>query len=105
MIREQPTVVSLDGDVDFASRKGVREKLLGAVGPGRPLLLVDLSGCGAVDSEGLAALLSVAQAIHERGGVMKFCSPSPFVERLFHVTRLGLVFEVHRDRRTALESF
>ena len=104
-MREHPTVVSLEGDVDFANRRDVREKLVHGLAADRPHLLVDLSGCGTVDSEGLAAFLSVAREVHARGGVMKFCSPPPFVERLFRVTRMCLAFEVHRDRRTALESF
>ena len=101
----RPTIVSLEGDVGFVNRREVRTKLLDALDGKPPLLLVDLSGCGIVDSEGLATFLSVAREVHERGGVMKFCAPTPLVERLFRVTRLCLAFEVHRDRRAALESF
>ncbi|MCI0586507.1 MAG: hypothetical protein L0323_06675 [Planctomycetes bacterium] len=40
-MREPPTVVSLEGDVDFANRQRVRARLLELVGAERPLLLVD----------------------------------------------------------------
>jgi anti-sigma B factor antagonist len=104
-MREPPTVVSLEGDVDFANRQRVRSKLLEAIGAERPLLLVDLSACAVVDSEGLGAFLSVAREVHSRGGVIKFCSPFPFVEPLLRVTRLSLAFEVLPDLATGLESF
>ncbi|HKB16494.1 MAG TPA: STAS domain-containing protein [Planctomycetota bacterium] len=104
-MREPPTVVSLEGDVDYANRQRVRARLLEGLGAERPLLLVDLSGCGVIDSEGLGAFLSVAREVHARGGVMKFCAPSPFVERLLRVTRLSLAYEVLPDLATGLESF
>src|SRR5262245_13458512 len=104
-MRVPPTVVSLEGDVDFANRQRVRAKLLEAVGAERPLLLVDRSGCSLVDSERLGAFLSVAREVHARGGVIKFCAPSPFVERLLRVTRLSLAFEVLPDLATGLDSF
>lgn len=103
-MREPPTVVSPEGDVDFANRQRVRARLLEAVGAERPLLLVDLSGCSAVDSEGLGAFLPVAREVHARGGVIRFCSPSPFVDSLLRVTRLSLAFEVLPDLATGLES-
>ncbi|MGH7149832.1 MAG: STAS domain-containing protein [Planctomycetota bacterium] len=104
-MREPPTVVSLEGDVDFGNRQRVRARLLEALGAERPLLLIDHSACSRVDSEGLAAFLSVAREVHSRGGVIKFCSPSPLVDRLFRVTRLSLAFEVLPDLATGLESF
>ena len=69
-----------------------------------PKVLVDLSGVQFADSEGLTALLSLARMVHEKGGEVRFCSPSPAVERLFRITRLYFVFETYASREEALES-
>jgi anti-anti-sigma factor len=103
--REDVTVVPIEGDIDFATRGAVKSRLLAAIPEDRPLVLIDLSACGTVDSEGLAAFLSIAREVHLRGGQIKFCSPTPALDRLFRVTRLYFAFEVHADRQSALESF
>lgn len=103
--RDDVTVVALQGDLDFTTREGVKRRALLAIDGRAPNLLIDLSGARTLDSEGLAAFLSIAREIERRGGRLKFCSPPPTLERLFQVSRLDFVFEIHRDREEALASF
>jgi anti-sigma B factor antagonist len=99
LVLHPPTVL------DLQTRDAFKQEARNRVPTERPKVVVDLAGVQFVDSEGLSALLSLARTVHERGGELRFASPSPAVERLFRITRLYFVFETYASREEALESF
>ena len=55
----------------------------------------DFSQCDFIDSTGLGALVSIYKKCDEKGGSVKLKSLKPDVEKLFKLTRLDKVFEIH----------
>lgn len=57
--------------------------------------IFNFSECKFIDSTGLGALVSIYKKCAERGGSVKLKSLKPEVEKLFKLTRLDKVFEIH----------
>lgn len=108
MIVEQSdgvTVATFDGELDLGVADQLRQALLGLVAAGTRRLVVDLAGVPRVDSSALSALVAVAKRLRELGGGLRLCALQAPVAGVLALTRLGLVLEVHPDRRAALASW
>ena len=57
--------------------------------------IFNFSQCDFIDSTGLGALVSIYKKCDEKGGSVKLKSLKPDVEKLFKLTRLDKVFEIH----------
>lgn len=55
----------------------------------------DFSKCDFIDSTGLGALVSIYKKCAEKDGSIKLKSLKADVEKLFKLTRLDKVFEIH----------
>ena len=55
----------------------------------------DFSQCDFIDSTGLGALVSIYKKCADKDGSVKLKSLKPEVEKLFKLTRMDKVFEIH----------
>ena len=67
------------------------------IAAGRVNLLVDFSQVGALDSQGIAALVRAAVSARKRDGKLLLLRPSPRVLEVLQVTRLVTLMEVQTD--------
>lgn len=88
------TIVTIGGDIDIARAPGLREQLLGLLGPGSSRLVVDLSGVTFCDASGLAVLVGVARRVGLLGGVLRLAAPAPPVSAVLRLTGLDSRFEI-----------
>lgn len=82
------TIASLEGELDIATVPELRERLLGLLGPGVRLLIIDLSGVSFCDVAGLAVLIGTQRRATARGIVLRLAAPRPQVVKLLHITGL-----------------
>ena len=68
-------------------------------------LVLDLSGVENIDSGGLGALVMLQMWAHQGGGELKLCTPTRRVRKLFELTNLHSIFELHPTREEALGAF
>jgi anti-sigma B factor antagonist len=68
-------------------------------------LVVDLSGLDAIDSAGLGELVVVHMWIKASGCSLKLAGANLHIQRLFELTNLSSVFDVHSTLDDALLSF
>ncbi len=80
--------VAITGDIDLATRDGIREVLSAALRGGQAHLTADLSGVTFIDACGLGVLLGVRCDAIAAGGSLTLRAPSPAVRRLTGI--LGL---------------
>jgi anti-sigma B factor antagonist len=81
-------MIAVSGEVDLA----VTAQLAGALAvatDGPDDVLVDLSGCGFLDSTGLALLVNTRNDLRDEGRRLAVLAPSAQVARLLEVTGLG----------------
>jgi anti-sigma B factor antagonist len=99
-------VVAVTGEIDISSAPRLISGLNEAVGNCDLPVLVDLSGVDFMDSTGLALLLNAHRRLSRRGkGFAVVCGDGP-VRRVFTITDMVEVLQVHGDvedaRRAAI---
>jgi anti-anti-sigma factor len=96
------TIARLEGDLDIATAPSLRERLLGVLGPGVRLLIIDLSGVSFCDAAGLAVLISVQRRTIARGIIVRLAAPRPQLAKLLRITGLDGSFTICASLADAL---
>jgi len=102
--REQEAVVVLGavGDIDAASAPVLGEGLITAIDGGRPVVVVDLTQVGYIDSVGLGTLVIGLKRAAERGVALRLVVTNPQIEKILRITGLLSVFQVYNDQQSAV---
>ena len=80
-------LVTVAGEVDFASVAGLRERLFALAVAGRPLV-ADLDRVSFIDAAGLGALAGAARQAAAHGASLRVVCARPRIRRLIRVTGL-----------------
>jgi anti-sigma B factor antagonist len=96
------TVVHLGGEIDVYTAPLVREKLDEQIQGGRTRLVVDLTDVTFLDSTGLGVLVGRLKLTRTRGGSMRLVGTDDRVLKVFAITGLDKVFEIHPTLDAAL---
>jgi anti-sigma B factor antagonist len=100
--RRGTVVLVVFGDLDLHSADELGDRLVGAVECGASSLVVDLTGVGFVDSQGLGALLRGTRRLGAGEGRFRVVVPAPEIRRLFELTSLDRIFPLDETREQAL---
>ena len=95
-------VVSVMGEVDLATAPALEQTLLGAAEDGPGELIVDLTGCSFLDSKGLAALVATRGRLEHSNRRLALVLSNPSVMRVFQITQLDELFEIHPSLAAAV---
>jgi anti-sigma B factor antagonist len=89
LVRHEPdyVLVTLAGEVDFASAAGLRERLFTLASAGRPLV-ADLDRVSFIDAAGLGVLAAAARQAAANGASLRVVCARRQIRRLFRLTRL-----------------
>jgi anti-sigma B factor antagonist len=98
----QVAVLEVAGDVDAANAHLLREAVVTAIDGGPPVLLVDMTGVGYIDSVGLGTLVVGLKRASERGASMRLVVRSPQIEKVLNITGLLSVFEIYDTLEVAI---
>ena len=82
------TIARLEGELDIVTTPALRERLLGVLGPGVRLLVIDLSGVSFCDVSGLAVLIGTQRRARARGITVRLAAPRPQMAKLLRITGL-----------------
>jgi anti-sigma B factor antagonist len=94
-------VLSVAGDVDAANAHVLREAVLGAIDDGPPIVVVDLTEVGYIDSVGLGTLVISLKRAAEQRTKLRLVVTSPQIEKILKITGLQSVFEIYGDPESA----
>jgi anti-sigma B factor antagonist len=101
-VEQDVTVVEVTGEIDVFSSPRLREMLLDVIDNGSDQLVVDLGEVTFLDSTGLGVLVGIYHRLRARNGSMTFVGANDRVRRVFHVTQLTKIFELHDTLDEAL---
>ena len=89
LVRHEPdyVLVTVAGEVDFASAAGLRERLFTLASAGRPLV-ADLDRVSFIDAAGLGVLAGAARQAAAEGTSLQVVCARRRVRRLFGLTQL-----------------
>ena len=80
--------------LDAAMAIRFKDRLREIVTRNGPLIVLDLSQVGFMDSSGLGAILAIRRALPESRR-LELAGPTANVERVFRLTRMDTVFTIH----------
>ncbi|UWR22230.1 STAS domain-containing protein [Sulfitobacter sp. S190] len=89
----------IDAAVALAFKDRIRELTAGETDP----VLLDLTQVGFIDSSGLGAIVAAMKHLAPQRSLM-LAGLTPSVERVFRLTRMDSVFEIHTTVEMALSS-
>jgi anti-sigma B factor antagonist len=91
------TVLEIGGEIDVYTAPRVRERLIEMVGAGEKLIIVDLGRVEFLDSTGLGVLVGAHRRLRARNGSLSLVCPHERLLKIFRITGLDSVFEIHRS--------
>jgi anti-sigma B factor antagonist len=97
-------VVAVAGDVDLHSGGTLRDRLAALADGGARQVTIDLSEATFLDSMALGVMLGAKKRLDEGGGDLVLVVPKPEIRRIFEITMLDRVFEIHASRDEAVAS-
>jgi len=101
---DSSTVVEVRGEVDVHSAPQLRDRLAEVVATKPAAVIVDLSWLQFIDSTGLGALVATLNAANSAGVEFKLACKAEKLLKIFRITGLHEVFDIHPTVEQALAS-
>lgn len=95
-------VVRIEGELDQASVPTVREAIDDAIESASRGVLIDLSGCGFIDSSGLSLIVDAGRRLDADGASFGVFSPTQDVRRLLALTGIDTAIGLYDTREAAI---
>jgi len=96
------SIVEVGGEIDVYTAPVLRERLAALHEAGRHDIVVDLRAVRFMDSTGLGVLVGVLKRVRLAGGRLALVIDSERVLKVFHITALTQIFEIHPSLPRAL---
>jgi anti-sigma B factor antagonist len=97
-------VVTLEGEVDVYTSPRLKQELIDLLGKGNTHLIVNLDEVKYLDSTGLGVLIGALKRTRERDGDLKIACANQRILRIFDITGLTKIFEIHRTNDEATDA-
>ncbi len=95
-------VVRVSGEVDVHSAPRLRDGVAVELETAPSKVVIDLTNVGFLDSTGLGALVAARTTASERGIALPVVCTSERILKLFTITGLDGVFDIHPDVESAI---
>ena len=99
------TVVELQGDLDSDSTELFQNTITGIIAAHKAGIVLDMSGVGFIDSQGLERLLWVRDYCNENKSQLILAGLDENCARILEVTRLENEFDRYAELAEAVKSF
>lgn len=98
------TVIELSGEIDVYTAPRLREALVSLVDAGNYRLIIDMEGVEFLDSTGLGVLVGGLKRVRSHDGTIDLVCTQGRILRIFRITGLIKVFNIHDTVDDALAS-
>jgi anti-sigma B factor antagonist len=95
-------VIAAKGRLNAVTAPAMKAQIAKLIEDGHAEVVCDLGAVGFIDSSGLSALVSGLKATREHGGFLKLAGVNDQVARIFKLTMLDRVFEMHPSVEAAV---
>ena len=97
-------VVTVGGDVDLHSAPLLRDQLTSLLDEGARAIVLDLSDATFLDSMALGVILAAKKRLTAEQGNLEVVVPTPEIRRIFEITMLDRVLDLHENQAGALRA-
>jgi anti-sigma B factor antagonist len=101
-IEGERTVVEVGGEIDVYTAPKLRETIVSLVEAGQTNLVVDLEQVEFLDSTGLGVLVGGLKRVRIQDGSLSLVCTQERLLKIFRITGLTKVFDIHTDVESAL---
>lgn len=98
------TVVAVGGEIDVYTAPRLRERIADLVAGGHYNLVIDLGAVEFLDSTGLGVLVGGLKKVRAHDGSMRLVCAQERLLKIFRITGLAKVFDIHSTAESALAS-
>ena len=98
-------VIELGGEIDLYTAPEFKERMIQLIDAGKKRIVVDLSKATFIDSTTLGVLVGGVKRLRPTGGALALVCTDQNITKIFEITGLDRVFEIHGSRDEALASF
>jgi anti-sigma B factor antagonist len=98
----QAIVLVLAGEIDMKCSVKLRGKFMELIGDKPPLLVVNMTQVGFMDSSGLGTLVEVLKWMRRNGGQLRLAGLTQSIRNIFEIARLESVFQIYDTEEEAL---
>ena len=102
--QEGVAVISLSGEVDVYTSPRVKQEIVDLLNRGQTRLIVDTTKVDYLDSTGLGVLIGGLKRARERDGDLRLICNNPRILRIFEITGLTKIFDIHSSQDEALQA-
>jgi anti-sigma B factor antagonist len=95
-------VLEIGGEIDVYTAPRLRERLVEVAGTGDARIVVDLGRVDFLDSTGLGVLVGAHRRLRAAGGSLNLVCPHERLLKIFRITGLDTVFEIHSSVEDAV---
>jgi anti-sigma B factor antagonist len=95
-------VLAVRGSVDLTTAPALRTCLAELIDDGHTCIVVDLADTDFLDSTGLGALVAALKRLRMKDGEIRVVCTTGHVRKVFEITSLDRVFQMHESLATAL---
>jgi anti-sigma B factor antagonist len=88
-------VVSVTGEVDLATTPALEQTLRGVTDDRTDEVIVELTGCTFLDSQGLSALVATKGRLERSNGRLALVVSNPSVLKIFQITQVDEPFQIY----------
>jgi anti-sigma B factor antagonist len=100
--RQGVVILVLGGEVDVYTSPRLKQEMVEHLNQGARNLIVDLSSVEYLDSTGLGVLIGGLKRARERSGDLRLVCDSLRILRIFEITGLTKIFDIHHSEAEAL---
>ena len=98
------SVIELSGEVDLYTAPEFKKHMLAEIERGVGILIIDFSETTFIDSTTLGVLVGGVKRMRPSGGQLLLVCNDRNITKIFEITGLHRVFEIHATRDEALEA-
>jgi anti-sigma B factor antagonist len=98
-------VIELGGEIDLYTAPEFKERMIQLIDAGKKRIVVDLTKATFIDSTTLGVLVGGVKRLRPTGGALALVCTDQNITKIFEITGLDRVFEIHGSRDEALASF
>jgi anti-sigma B factor antagonist len=97
-------VIALAGEVDLYTAPEFKQQLLDVISKGGINVVVDFSETTFIDSTTLGVLVGGVKRLRQNGGQLALVSTDRNITKIFEITGLDRVFQIHNTRAEAVDA-
>ncbi len=98
-------IIEPGGNIDLYAVPAIKSILTKIQDDKKQKVLMNLKKVGFIDSSGIGMILTTINNYKNTKTQLRFCCPSPAVEKILSITKIGKEFTMYATQEDAIRSF